>query len=156
MRIALSLLLILSFSLPALAVRNVPLEFQIYDLPLNMVSARRMGTWQSQGMQGYHRVFLVERSGIRPVSHDLFIQWVCDCDIGQVAIMPVIELSGESRYYMTEPEFRYSQGVNLLEFYAENVFLRTELFVQVQIHDIEDVRVVARRVDNIDPKYREP
>lgn len=136
--------------------RNVPLEYQIYDLPLNMVSARRVGEWQSQGMRGYHRVFLVERSRQQPISHDLFIQWICDCDLGQVALMPVMELSGDSRYELTEPEWRMSQGVNLLEFYAENVYLRTKLFVQVQIRDIEDIRVVARRVDNLDPRFREP
>lgn len=151
----LSLLLLLVCCWPPV-LANIGLQYQIYELPLSMVSARRVGQWQSGDLKGYLRVFLVEREGRRPISHELYIQWVCDCDIGQVAILPVAEFNGDIRYQLTEPQWRFSQGVNLLEFNALNVHNKTQLFVQVQLRDIGDIQVVARRTDSVDSRFADP
>lgn len=134
---------------------EVTIDYRLYDLPLAVELVQRVGSWHEQEMQGYYRVFLV-RDETPPGSHQLFIQWVCDCQAGRLSLLGIDEINGMARYQLSAPSFRRSQAIDMLTFEATNVHTNERLAVQVQLLGIGRYRIASRRLaSDIDERYVE-
>lgn len=134
---------------------DVSMDYRLYDLPLTVELVKNYGQWSEQDMTGYYRVYQV-LDAKPPGSHKLYIQWVCDCPAGRLALKGVNEFNAQERFILTEPSFRRAQATDMLEFEATNVYTRERMMVQLQLLGIGNYRIATRMLaSDLDERFRE-
>ncbi|WP_119393921.1 hypothetical protein [Salinibius halmophilus] len=134
---------------------DVSMDYRLYDLPLTVELVKNYNDWSQSDMTGYYRVYLVQ-SERPPVSHSMYIQWVCHCDAGRLALKGISEFNGMERFHLTEPTFRRAQATDMLEFEATNVYTRERMQVQLQLLGIGNYRIATKTMtSDIDERYQE-
>lgn len=81
------------------------MDYRVYDLPPELVYTERFGQWAEGGRSGLHRLVVVETLGDASPQQLLYLQWVCRCEAGVVAMRPVSEINRSSQMTYTRPEF---------------------------------------------------
>lgn len=81
------------------------LDYRIYDLPPEVVFVQRFGRWAQDGQTGLLRIVVAEPSSESIRRHLVYIQWVCDCPEGVVAMRPVSQLNRREPMIYTPPTF---------------------------------------------------
>lgn len=134
---------------------DMTMDYRLYDLPLSVELVKNYGQWSESDMTGYYRVYLV-RDEKPPGSHNIYLQWVCDCSAGRLALKGLSEFNGMERYQLTEPSFRRAQATDMLQFEATNVYTRERMMVQIQLLGIGNYRIATRPLaSDIDERYAE-
>ncbi|WLD59101.1 hypothetical protein NFC81_04770 [Salinispirillum sp. LH 10-3-1] len=128
---------------------SVRSEHGIYAMPESVVYVQRLGYWRYGSLDGSYRVVVMEDESSFQ-RHKIYVQWLCQCDRGMIAMRALDELHENERYIFTPPTFRRSSNVDLLEFVARDVRTHEDYQVQVQLTGIGELRVQRQRMPTAD------
>ncbi|MFY0665393.1 MAG: hypothetical protein JXQ97_12270 [Natronospirillum sp.] len=129
---------------------TVQSEHGVYALPESVVYVQRLGYWRYGSLDGNYRVIVLEEEDSFQ-RHKIYVQWLCQCDRGMIAMRALDELHESERYIFTPPTFRRSGEIDLLEFVARDVRSHDDYQVQVQLTGIGELRVQRQRLPAADP-----
>ncbi len=117
------------------------LDYRIYDLPPEVVYVQRFGRWAQGGQTGLLRVVVAEPSTDSVRRHLLYIQWVCDCAEGVVAMRPVSELNRREPMIYTPPTFDRLGIQNVVTIVGRGVESRRDREFRLIIRERGEVEV---------------
>lgn len=128
---------------------SIRAEHGVYAMPESVVYVQRMGYWRYGSLDGSYRVIVMEEENSFQ-RHRIYLQWLCNCDRGMIAMRALDELNENERYIFTPPTFRRSNNVDLIEFVARDVRSHDDYQVQVQLLGIGEMRVQRQRMPAAD------
>ena len=122
------------------------LQYQIYDLPLDVVTVQTIGQWQDDKLNGYFRLIITQHHS-RYVTHQLWIQWICDCEQGRLAMVNVVEIGKEGPFRIVSlPEFDTRDDVGFFNLVLENARTKEKRRAQIQIVSRGQYRYISERL----------
>ncbi|AJQ96540.1 hypothetical protein [Gynuella sunshinyii] len=131
---------------PIVSNAETNLHYRIYEMPTEVVSVQTEGQWQQGTRQGYFRLIITAHQS-RYLTHQLWIQWICDCEEGRVSMVNVTEISHEGPFRIVGlPEFGSRGKVVFLNLTLENAHTHEKFRAQVQIIGPGSYRFVSERL----------
>ena len=136
--------LLLTISRVSLA--EASLQYQIYEMPLDVVAVQTIGQWQEEKLNGYFRL-IITKNHRRYVTHQLWIQWICDCKQGRLTMVDVVEIGKEGPFQIVSlPEFDTRDGIGFFNLILENARTREKRRAQIQIVSRGQYRYISERL----------
>jgi hypothetical protein len=137
-------------NLKALAVTQIDVD--IYKLPEGLADVRTFGWWQEEKIDGRFRFLVVRKEGLRS-THVAYAQWICDCDTGRLASVPITEIN-DKKVRISELVSKEKDGLHYIQFKVVDVLTREEKIMQIQFMGIGTYRAASRKVYS-QPSYYE-
>jgi len=120
------------------------LRHEIYEMPLPVQSVYTLGWWRIDDMEGFFRVIVTEHRQ-RYVRNKLWLQWICRCEKGRIAMVGIREISDSEPYrFISEPKFDHKQGLGLINMIIINSRTKEEKEIQIQLKGQAEYQLVMR------------
>ncbi|TGG94999.1 hypothetical protein E4656_00795 [Natronospirillum operosum] len=131
------------------------MDYRIYDLPPQLVFIKRFGSWQARGETGLHRLLVVDAGEhLARRHHLLYVQWVCHCEQGVMAMIPLSEVNRSGPFIYTRPEIRRRGQTWYMSLVAQNTTTRDISRVNVFLPQFGEYRVEYDTYEGPMPEHR--